>query len=152
MNKKKEINKNNDPECNLTKFDPKELRRLNNLKLTKAKQNRFLDLYSQYPNMTKCAKQVGVSITAIKNTQARDPEFKKLMEDARNNISEDLKYAMVKVGSQHDARGSNDRFRWLQAYDEDFKIKPTIQLNQQINITAQDQIDTVLQEIVPDDD
>ena len=118
----------------ITKYDPKELRRLNKLKLTKAKQNKLIDLYSKCPNMAKCAKSVGVSVTAVTNTMTRDAEFKALVMDCRANVGEDLKEAMVTSGRIPDARNSNDRVRYLQAFDPDFKQKPEIVMNTQINV------------------
>ena len=121
--------------------------------MTLPKQKRFIDLYSQFPNMAKCAKQVGISITAVKNTMTRDPEFKAQVIACRDNISEDLKGAMVSVGSLQDARGANDRHRWLQAYDDDFKKQPDqIQVNTQINMDNNGQVKSILSRILPNDD
>ena len=136
----------------ITNFDPKELRRLNKLKLTKAKQNKFIDLYSKCPNMAKCAKSVGISVTAITNTMTRDPEFKALIMDCRANVGEDLKEAMVMVGRTPDARGANDRNRYLQAYDDAFKRNPEIQVNTQINFEPDGQVKSILSRILPNDD
>jgi len=139
-------------ETTLTEFKAKEIRRLANLKMTKAKQNKFIDLYSQFPNMTKCARQVGISLQGVKNTMARDPEFKALVQACRDNISEDLKEAMVLVGAQPDARGANDRHRWLTAYDPAFKKTPDIQVNTQVNIESSGQVKSILSRILPNDE
>ena len=140
------------PEITLTQFKAKELRRLNNLKMTQAKQNKFIDLYSQFPNMTKCARQVGISLKAVRNTMERDANFKELVTACRDNISEDLKEAMVLVGSQTDARGANDRHRWLTAYDPAFKKTPEIQTNIQVNLESSGQVRSILAKILPNDD
>ena len=137
----------------LTKFKPGELKRLNGLVMSKTKQNKFISLYSQFPNMTKCAKQVGISITSVKKAMRLNSEFKELVMACRDNISEDLKSAMVSVGAQEDARGANDRHRWLQAYDDDFKKQPDqIQVNTQINMQSDGQVKSILSRILPNDD
>ncbi len=150
--KKKEISQNKELLPIITKFNPKELRRLNKLKLTKAKQNKIIDLYSKFPNMAKCAKAVGVSVTAVTNTMTRDPEFKALIMDCRANVCEDLKEAQVIVGRIPDARGANDRNRHLQAYDDAYKRNPEIQVNTQINFEPTGQVKSILSRILPNDD
>lgn len=122
-------------ESTLVKYDPKELRRLSKLKLSKTKQNKFVDLYSQFPNMAKCAKSVGISLRTVYSTMERDSDFKELIMECRANIGESLKEAMVQVGSIPDARGANDRRNYLQAYDDDFKQKPDTAI--QVNITSE---------------
>ena len=141
---------NNTPKSTLTTFEPKELRRLNKVKLTQTKQDKFLDLYSNYPNMAKCAKKTGVSTTAIQNTMNRDPAFKSQIMNIRANINEDMKEAMVLQGCVPDARGSKDRQLWLQAYDEDFKKQPETQANIQINIESNGEVKSILSKIMPD--
>ena len=144
--------KPNTIETTLTQFKAKEVRRLAKLKMTKAKQDKFIDLYSQFPNMTKCARQVGISLQGVRNTINRDPEFKALVEACRDNISEDLIGTMVLVGSQPDARGANDRHRFVQAFHPAFKKTPEIQINTQVNLDSTGAVKGILSRILPNDD
>ena len=139
-------------ETTLTQFKAKEIRRLAGLKMTKAKQNKFIDLYSQFPNMTKCARQVGISLQGVRNTINRDPEFKALVEACRDNISEDLIGTMVLVGSQPDARGANDRHRFVQAFHPAFKKTPDTVTNIQVNLESSGAVKGILSRILPNDD
>ncbi len=130
--KKKEISQS---ESTLTKFDPKELERLSKLKLTPIKQKRVINLYSQSSNLTKVARKVGISLRAIYKTMERDSEFKQKIMDIRAGFCEDMKDAMVVVGTSPDARGANDRHRYLQAYDPAFAKSPETAI--QVNITSE---------------
>ena len=140
------------PETELVSFKDKEILRLSKIVLSKTKQNKFISLYSQFPNMAKCAKAVGVSMTAIQKAQERDPVFKAQVMEVRANIGESMKSAMVLVGTIPDARGANDRHRWLTAYDPAFKKTPEIQTNIQVNLESSGQVRSILAKILPNDD
>jgi len=140
------------PESELVKFKANEIKRLSKLVLSKTKQNKFISAYSEYPNVAKCAKAVGVSVTAIYRAMERDPEFKAAIMECRANIGESMKSAMVLVGTIPDARGANDRHRWLQAYDPAFKKTPEVQVNTQINMESDGSIKSILSRIMPNDD
>ena len=112
--------------------------RLNNLKISKQKQAKFLSLYAEHLNISKCARKLGVRREAINKTRKLDPAFDEACKELEKMVCDDLKETMVIVGNQSTRDGYNDRFRYLQAHDPAFAPKPEIQINQQFNINDPD--------------
>ena len=82
----------------------------------------------------------------------RDAEFKAQVMECRANIGESMIGAMVSIGSVPDARGANDRHRYLQAFHPAFKKTPDTVTNIQVNLESSGAVKGILSRILPNDD
>ncbi len=118
------------------KIDVKELARLNKLKLSRVKQKKFLELYKEYRNRTKCANRIGVSYSAIRKTIDNDERFEEEVAEIDAGTCDAMEEAMVVVGTTPDTRAHQDRIRYLQAHrPEKYANKPETAI--QVNISTE---------------
>ncbi len=108
--------------------------------LTKKRQKLFLAEYAKTFNVSKAAYAAGISSSVVYRAFKADEEFKNAFDEIKQAKLHVLEEVSLRVGSQVDARGFNDRKLLLQAYmPEIYNPKTQIEINQTLTINNANQ-------------
>ncbi len=85
-------------------LDLRELERLKRVKLSRHKQKKFLQYYSQTFNISKSAHQLGINRRSVYDTIQNDERFKREIEELKERVIDGVEENLVVIGSQPDMR------------------------------------------------
>jgi hypothetical protein len=105
------------------------------IKLTKSKQQKFLQFFAHTPNLTKAAAHIKVSRLAIYHAIESNPNFAQAFNQLKEAINDDVREVIITMAIQPSRESYNHTKLYAEANIPEYKRNPDTIVAIQVNTT-----------------